>query len=193
MDPHAVLLEPLQGNPDIRLANMLQVLVSTRGWNRLKDLRAEYHLHSEHSQHVLSKVATRVVTARQSLVPVHVPAPVPVPRVSLPWGSSLGSSKKIYVQPARILVSLNGTEHRVLVYVDNCLLITCKANKSALLSLKSQLASIFDIHDMGDAKFFLGMEIVRNRERRTLVLSQQRFIYDLLNKCNMTETEGKSV
>jgi hypothetical protein len=46
MDPHAVLLEPLLGNPDIRLSNRLQVLVSTRGWKRLKDLRTEYHLHS---------------------------------------------------------------------------------------------------------------------------------------------------
>jgi hypothetical protein len=63
-----------------------------------------------------------------------------------------------------------------LVYVDDCLLIKSKANKSAFLNPKSQLASIFDIHDMGDAKFFLGIEIARNRKRRTLVLSQQRFI-----------------
>ncbi len=81
----------------------------------------------------------------------------------------------------------------LLIYVDDCLMVTSKANKSSLLDLKRQLASIFDIHDMGDAKFFLGMEIVRDRERRTLVLSQRRFTEELLSKYNMTETKGKLV
>ncbi|GAX76480.1 hypothetical protein CEUSTIGMA_g3925.t1, partial [Chlamydomonas eustigma] len=81
----------------------------------------------------------------------------------------------------------------LLVYVDDCLLITSKDNKSSLLNLKSQLASIFDIHDMGEAKFFLGMEIERNREKRTLVLSQRRFTEELLNKYSMIESKGKSV
>jgi hypothetical protein len=43
---------------------------------------------------------------------------------------------------------------------------------------------------MGGTKFFLGMEIVRKREKRTLVLSQRRFVDELLNKFNMTETKG---
>ncbi|GAX76482.1 hypothetical protein CEUSTIGMA_g3927.t1 [Chlamydomonas eustigma] len=84
----------------------------------------------------------------------------------------------------------------LLVYVDDYLLITIKDNKSSLLNLKSQLAllaSIFDIHDMGEAKFFLGKEIERNREKRTLVLSQRRFTEELLNKYSMIESEGKSV
>ncbi len=81
----------------------------------------------------------------------------------------------------------------LLVYVDDCLLITSKDNKSSLLNLKSQLASIFDIHDMGEAKFFLGMEIERNREKGTLVLSQRRFTEELLNKYSMIESKGKSV
>ncbi|GAX85043.1 hypothetical protein CEUSTIGMA_g12463.t1 [Chlamydomonas eustigma] len=82
----------------------------------------------------------------------------------------------------------------LLVYVDDCLLITSKDNKSSLLYLRSQLlASIFDIHDMGEAKFFLGMEIERNREKRTLVLSQRRFNEELLNKYGMIESKGKSV
>ncbi|GAX85911.1 hypothetical protein CEUSTIGMA_g13327.t1, partial [Chlamydomonas eustigma] len=81
----------------------------------------------------------------------------------------------------------------LLVYVDDCLLITGKDNKSSLLNLKSQLASIFDIYDMGEAKFFLGMEIERNREKGTLVLSQRRFNEELLNKYSMIESKGKSV
>ncbi|GAX82451.1 hypothetical protein CEUSTIGMA_g9878.t1, partial [Chlamydomonas eustigma] len=81
----------------------------------------------------------------------------------------------------------------LLVYVDDCLLITSKDNKSSLLNLKSQLASIFDIHDMGEAKFFLGMEIERNCEKGTLVLSQRHFTEELLNKYSMIESKGKSV
>jgi len=55
------------------------------------------------------------------------------------------------------------------------------------------LASIFDIHDMGEAKFFLGMEIERNREKGTLVLSQRRFTEELLHKYSMIESKGKPV
>jgi hypothetical protein len=67
MDPQAVLLEPLLGNPDVRLSNRLQVLVSTRGWKRLKDFRTEYHLHSVHSQHVLA-VIQALPTAWQTTI-----------------------------------------------------------------------------------------------------------------------------
>ncbi len=81
----------------------------------------------------------------------------------------------------------------LLVYVDDCLMVSSKANKSSLLDLKRQLGTIFDIHDIGDAKFFLGMEIERDREKKMLRLSQRRFTEELLNKYNMTETKGKSV
>ncbi|GAX86620.1 hypothetical protein CEUSTIGMA_g14028.t1 [Chlamydomonas eustigma] len=70
MDPYAVLLEPLLGNPDIRLSNRLQVLVSTRGWKRLKDLRTEYHLHSVHSHHV-SAVIQALPNAWQTILTQH--------------------------------------------------------------------------------------------------------------------------
>jgi len=70
MDPYAVLLEPLLDNPDIRLSNRLQVLVSTRGWKRLKDLRTEYHLHSVHSHHVFA-VIQALPNAWQTILTQH--------------------------------------------------------------------------------------------------------------------------
>ncbi|GAX79480.1 hypothetical protein CEUSTIGMA_g6921.t1 [Chlamydomonas eustigma] len=45
---------------------------------------------------------------------------------------------------------------------------------------------------MGEAKFFLGMEIERNREKGTLVLSQRRFTEELLNKYSMIESKGNT-
>jgi hypothetical protein len=36
--------------------------------------------------------------------------------------------------------------------------------------------------DFGEAKFILGMDIVRNREARTISLSQEQYIKEILEK-----------
>ena len=40
-----------------------------------------------------------------------------------------------------------------------------------VLELKAQLNSTFGIKDEGDTKYFLGMEVTRDRQKRTLKLS----------------------
>jgi hypothetical protein len=59
----------------------------------------------------------------------------------------------------------------VALYVDDLLLLS---NSSARLSvLKQDLAKKFEMKDMGEAHFILGIEIERNRSTRTLCLSQK--------------------
>jgi hypothetical protein len=40
-------------------------------------------------------------------------------------------------------------------------------------NIKNSLSSIFDVRDLGEAAFFLGMEIRRNRDNRSLSLSRK--------------------
>lgn len=76
----------------------------------------------------------------------------------------------------------------VLVYVDD-LILAGKRNKIQWIieSLKKQL----EIVDKGDAKLFLGMEIIRDRAAGTLWLGQSQHASDLLSKFGMTQAKGR--
>lgn len=71
----------------------------------------------------------------------------------------------------------------VLIYVDDILVTSSNSSQVSLLFL--QLATEFSIKDLGDLHFFLGIEIVRNSIG--LLLSQTRYIRDLLSKAGMVD------
>ncbi|KAG7588044.1 GAG-pre-integrase domain [Arabidopsis suecica] len=66
----------------------------------------------------------------------------------------------------------------VLIYVDD--LIISGDNKEGINSTKSFLKSTFDIKDLGELKYFLGIEVCRSPEG--LFLSQRKYTLDLLNE-----------
>nr|GFD11803.1 retrovirus-related Pol polyprotein from transposon TNT 1-94 [Tanacetum cinerariifolium] len=70
------------------------------------------------------------------------------------------------------------------------MLIACKS-KAEIGSTKSLLKREFDMKDHGEAKKILGMEIVRDRSRKILRVSQSGYIYKILN--NFRIDNGKSV
>ena len=55
------------------------------------------------------------------------------------------------------------------------MLLACK-DKSQIQEVKRILKSEFDMMDLRNARRILGMEIVRNREDRTLFLSQKGYL-----------------
>lgn len=77
----------------------------------------------------------------------------------------------------------------ILVYVDDMLV----ASKSllAVTDCKTSISNIFEVRDLGEARFFLGMEIVRDRSNRTLKLSQRRATAELLEKFGMECTRTR--
>jgi Reverse transcriptase (RNA-dependent DNA polymerase) len=77
----------------------------------------------------------------------------------------------------------------LLIYVDDILIASKEL--TAVQAVK-ELSSIFDVRDLGEAKFFLGMEITRNKEDGTIKLSQARAINDLVSKFNMTDAKTKA-
>ncbi|KAG7599419.1 Integrase catalytic core [Arabidopsis suecica] len=64
----------------------------------------------------------------------------------------------------------------VLIYVDD--LIISGDNNEGIASTKSFLKSTFDIKDLGELKYFLGIEVCRSPEG--LFLSQRKYTLDLL-------------
>jgi hypothetical protein len=75
----------------------------------------------------------------------------------------------------------------VALYVDDLLLLS---NSSARLSiLKQDLAKKFEMKDMGEAHFILGIEIERNRSTRALCLSQKSYVKKVLERFGMNDSK----
>ncbi|KAJ9523409.1 hypothetical protein QJQ45_005317 [Haematococcus lacustris] len=95
--------------------------------------------------------------------------------------------------PALFMLSRPAGTVYLLVYVDDCLLCTEKGDLESLDFVKQRLSSVFGIKDLGQTRWFLGMQISRDRAQGTLQLDQQQYIKELLSTYNMTEAHSKAV
>ena len=83
-----------------------------------------------------------------------------------------------------IYVKFKGSKFTILVlYVDDILLASSDINM--LLETKRFLSSNFDMKDLGEASYVLGIEIHRDRSKGTLGLSQKAYIDRVLKRYNM--------
>lgn len=78
----------------------------------------------------------------------------------------------------------------LLTYVDDIVAIT--GDSKALADIKAKIMDIFEARDLGPATFFLGMDIHRDRQARTISLGQNRLTMDLLDKYGMAECKPLS-
>jgi len=60
-------------------------------------------------------------------------------------------------------------------------------NKSHVQKLKAQLKKKFDMKDLREAKQILGMEIIRDRSTGRPWLSQENYVFKVLERFNMAE------
>uniref|UniRef100_A0A3Q7HN83 Reverse transcriptase Ty1/copia-type domain-containing protein n=1 Tax=Solanum lycopersicum TaxID=4081 RepID=A0A3Q7HN83_SOLLC len=75
----------------------------------------------------------------------------------------------------------------LVLYVDDILIAVKK--KYDIQKLKGLLSAEFEIKDLGDARKILGMEIIRDRERRKLFLSQRSYIQKVLARFGMSSSK----
>jgi Reverse transcriptase (RNA-dependent DNA polymerase) len=75
----------------------------------------------------------------------------------------------------------------VYVYVDDMLLIT--KSKKLLSEVKKELAQAYKVTDLGPAKYFLGVEIIRNASG-VISLSQGGFAGTILDRFKMTDCKA---
>jgi hypothetical protein len=64
------------------------------------------------------------------------------------------------------------------LYVDDILIAS--NDKVTLAKVKAWLSSKFDMKDMGEASYVLGVEIHRDRNKRLLSLSQKTYIQSVM-------------
>jgi hypothetical protein len=79
----------------------------------------------------------------------------------------------------------DGTIFIISVYVDD-ILIACNKLED-LEHLKKQLKSNFEMKDLGELRWFLGMEVTRDRKAGTMKLSQAQYVKKILERFNMVE------
>jgi transposase InsO family protein len=72
----------------------------------------------------------------------------------------------------------------VLIYVDDGIIASNVLSevRSMLASLKSE----FEITEKGDLKYILGMQVVRNRQRKLIALHQETYIRNMVDDFNVT-------
>ncbi len=79
----------------------------------------------------------------------------------------------------------------VLVHVDDCTIV---ANTSSLVTgFKSEIAKHVDITDLGDLHWILGIEVLRIREERRILLSQHSYIDSILRRYGLDDLKPVSI
>jgi len=77
----------------------------------------------------------------------------------------------------------------IAIYVDDKLIFS--KNVDTIKHLKLQLSEHFEITDLGEARWILGMEVVRNCQQGIISLSQRRYIETILDRFGLKD--GRSV
>ena len=71
----------------------------------------------------------------------------------------------------------------LVLYVDDTLLASNDSN--LLIETKHMLSTHFDIKDLSEASYVLGIKIIRDRANEVLKLSQRTYIEKILKRFNM--------
>lgn len=69
------------------------------------------------------------------------------------------------------------------------MLIAC-SEREEIEVLKQLLNSEFDMKDLGPAKKILGMEIIRNMKKGTMILSQRKYLDKVLGAFEMSSSKS---
>jgi len=89
-------------------------------------------------------------------------------------GFSLSEHHCVYVKKTNVEIIF------LILYVDDILL--AESNLEMINATKEWLSSIFEIKDMGEGRYVLGVEIVRDRPRKLLGLCQKAYIEKVLER-----------
>ena len=76
------------------------------------------------------------------------------------------------------------------VYVDD--IILAAKNEKQLKQVKEKLSSKFDIMDLDELKYFLGMKIEQNKEAGSIWIGQPAYIENLLKRLGMQDSKPTS-
>ncbi|KAI1006050.1 hypothetical protein K3495_g2173 [Podosphaera aphanis] len=75
-------------------------------------------------------------------------------------------------------------------YVDDSILAFDKKNEAQALEIQDKLCKLFPMKKLGEAKSFVGIQIIRNREKRKMWLVQEKYI-DQISKTFKIKESGR--
>jgi hypothetical protein len=93
--------------------------------------------------------------------------------------------------PALFVKGMECDATYILVWVDDILMAGKRMEETA--AVKRLLEEVFDVHDLGEATYFLGMEVNRDRKSGTLKLTQKKLTGELLQRYGMEAARGRDV
>jgi hypothetical protein len=85
--------------------------------------------------------------------------------------------------------SPNGKWTLVALYVDDFLVFSNDPRRRAFL--KRELSKKYNMKDLGIASSFVGLDIVHDREAKTIKVSQSRYIAEVLDRFNMADCNSE--
>jgi hypothetical protein len=90
---------------------------------------------------------------------------------------SLPADHSVFANKERTLI--------VILYVDDLLLFLDIVRE--IQPLKEALSATFEMKDLGEAKYILGINIRRNRTEKTLMIDQEHYVRDLLREYGLDD------
>ena len=79
----------------------------------------------------------------------------------------------------------------LVLYVDD--LLIAGANVELVEYVKKVLKQRFSMKDLGEAKFCLGLQIVRSRSEKLLWLTQEHYMKRVVEKFGMEDARGSAI
>lgn len=89
--------------------------------------------------------------------------------------------EQTYSDHSLFVYSRNGTTLRILVYVDD--LIISGDSNSAINPFKAYLSTCFYMKDLGNLKYFLGLEVARSLQE--IYLCQRKYSLEIVTECGL--------
>ena len=99
--------------------------------------------------------------------------------------------KQSRTDPSLYMTQRSSGSVYVLVYVDDLLIFAM--NTIEAQKILDDLSAAFDTRSLGNATYFLGIEIERDRTNGTLKIVQKQYIKDLLRRCNISECHPNKI
>jgi hypothetical protein len=78
----------------------------------------------------------------------------------------------------------------IAIYVDN--LLIAGPNIETITELKNALSKCFEMSDLEESRYYLGMEIIGGHPQRSLRLSQKSYVTKILSDFDMQECKPNS-
>src|SRR5258706_3968991 len=93
------------------------------------------------------------------------------------------ADSNLYIRHTGTGTGTNSKPVYLLLWVDDILI--CSPSRAACNDIKQQLTAKYKMKDLGAARMFVGIEIIRNRIQHTIALHQNRYITNILKLFKM--------